>query len=74
MKSKDIFITKIPDVRPLDQRTSKRIKPGQKSDAREQLFFSDESQVKTLPDLDTDLASLLPDYVRKRKKYGYEVL
>ena len=36
-------------------------------DAQEQLFFNGNE----FPDLDTDLASLLPDYVKKRQKYGF---
>jgi hypothetical protein len=50
------------DVRPLDQRMSRR--KDKTVDAREVLLFQDE----LLPDLDTDLASLLPDYEKKRLK------
>lgn len=40
-RKKDFDLTmKLPDVRPLDCRCGKRIKPGQKPDAIEQLFFT----------------------------------
>ena len=52
------------DTKPLNQRIKcKRIKPDQKSDATEQLLFDN-----SLPGLDDDLASMMPDYVRKYQK------
>jgi hypothetical protein len=72
----------LPDVRPLDERLkSLKVKKcnhtnifhqGSTTICRKckQILFS---YANEFPDLDTDLASLLPDYVRKRKKYGYKV-
>jgi len=59
---------KIIDVRPLDERLKgKRMRPGQQADAKEQLLFNNNEN--SLPDLDTDLASFLPDYVKKHLKH-----
>ena len=54
---KDLNTQKI-DVRPLDVRVSKRIKPGQSPDAIEQLFFTEDNEPQQFDEL-------LPAYARK---------
>lgn len=64
---KDIRKIKLPDVRPLSQRLTKRINPGQLPDAKEQLLFSAEKHYP-IPDID-DYArpEIEPDYIKKHK-------
>ena len=56
-KDRDLNTQKI-DVRPLDVRAGKRIKPGQKPDTIEQLFFTEDNEPQQYDEL-------LPAYARK---------
>ena len=73
---KDIHLAKPIDVRPLDQRSGKRIKPGQTPDAKEQLFFMDPvSPLNEMPtgsdEPDLEIQSMIPDYIRRRIRENY---
>ena len=68
---KDIRKIKLPDVRPLSQRLTKRINPGQLPDAKEQLLFSAELEpcppkcsVYKYTDPESDIE---PDYVKQMR-------
>lgn len=64
MKRTKAILTHDPDIRPLDQRTPyKRIKPGQKPEASEQLFFNPGESIEP----DYDLESTVPEYIKKLK-------
>ena len=58
IKDREITPSKMPDVRPLDVRVSKRIKPGQSPDAIEQLFFTEDNEPQQFDEI-------LPAYARK---------
>lgn len=86
IKDFDINSKKV-DVRPLDQRSGKRIKPNQQPDATEKLIFDNDILLPACEDnpielrplnppnkFNSDEDSLQPDYVKHRAKYGYEVL
>jgi len=64
MKRKSDYVNRIKqierEISPLDQRSGKRLKPGQKSDAVEQLLFIESESI----DCDSDLE---PDYIKKLK-------
>lgn len=60
IKDREITPSKIPDVRPLDQRLTKRIKPGQQPNASEQLIFNTGETIE--PDYDLE-----PAYIKKLK-------